>query len=72
MPTIVGPAKINSISGGAVNFGDSFYLSPDSATKICSGSGGSQVGDFHITNDCISITNQFDPDIFDQNQTANA
>jgi spore germination protein PF len=25
MPAIVGPIKINSIGGGVVNFGDSFY-----------------------------------------------
>ncbi|WLR42905.1 spore germination protein [Bacillus carboniphilus] len=72
MPAIVGPIKINSISGGVVNFGDSFYLSPKSTTKACSGSGGGNTGDFHITNNGISITNCIDPDVADQNQTANA
>ncbi|WP_420469238.1 spore germination protein, partial [Bacillus licheniformis] len=33
MPAIVGPIKINEISGGVVNFGDSFYLSPKSTSK---------------------------------------
>lgn len=73
MPAIVvGPIKINSVSGGVVNFGDSFYLSPKSASKSISGSGSSCTGDFHINNNGLSITNGIDPDVNDQNQTANA
>ncbi len=39
MPAIVGPIYINSISGGVVNVGDSFYLSPKSSSKSALGSG---------------------------------
>jgi len=72
MPAIVGPIKINEVSGGIVNFGDCFYLSPKSAVKAVSGSGGGNTGDFHIVNNGISITIGVDPDAIDQNQTANA
>lgn len=72
MPSIVGPIKINSVSGGVVNFGDSFYLSPKSASKSVSGSGVGNTGDIHIVNNGISVTNSLDPDVNSQNQTANA
>ena len=44
MPAIVGPIAINSISGGVVNFGDSFYLSPKSSSKSALGSGAGNTG----------------------------
>jgi spore germination protein PF len=71
MPAIVGPIKINSIGGGVVNFGDSFYLSPKSQSKTASGSGGGSTGDFQIINNGISVTNLVDPDVTDQNIVAN-
>lgn len=71
MPAIVGPIKINSIGGGVVNFGDSFYLSPKSQSKSASGSGGGSTGDFQIINNGISVTNLIDPDGTDQNIVAN-
>lgn len=71
MPAIVGPIKINSVDGGVVNFGDSFYLSPKSQSKTASGSGGGNTGDFLITNNGISATNMIDPDVKDQNMVAN-
>ncbi|AIF42737.1 MULTISPECIES: spore germination protein [Virgibacillus] len=72
MPSIVGPIKINSVGGGVVNFGDSFYLSPKSTSKTNTGSGALNTGDFICTNNGISSTNPFDPDANDQNVTANA
>lgn len=77
MPSIVGPIKINSVSGGVVNFGDALNLSPKDASKSVSGSGGSNTGDFIIENNGISISsissisNSVDPDLIDQNQAAN-
>ena len=71
MPAIVGPIKINSVGGGVVNFGDSFYLSPKSQSKTASGSGGGNTGDFHIVNNGINATNMVDPDVTDQNMVAN-
>ncbi|WP_053220393.1 spore germination protein [Virgibacillus senegalensis] len=71
MPSIVGPIKINSIDGGVINFGDSFYLSPKSTSKVSSGSGSFNTGDFINTNSGLSATNTADPDVADQNVTAN-
>lgn len=72
MPSIVGPIKINSVGGGVVNFGDSFYLSPKSSSKTASGSGSFNTGDFINTNNGLSSTNPVDPDVADQNTTGNA
>ncbi|MFC7060833.1 spore germination protein [Halobacillus seohaensis] len=67
MPSIVGPLRINSISGGVVNFGDSFYVSPKSSSKTVNGSGSSNTGDFINTNSGFSNTQPIDPDVNDQN-----
>ncbi|GAA0448174.1 MAG: spore germination protein [Bacillota bacterium] len=72
MPAIVGPVKIISVGGGVVNFGDSFYLSPKDTAKTNAGSGSLNTGDFICTNNGVSTTNPFDPDLNDQNITANA
>ncbi|QKY71564.1 spore germination protein [Lentibacillus sp. CBA3610] len=72
MPSIVGPIKINSVDGGVINFGDSFYLSPKSTSKTSSGSGSFNTGDFLNTNSGVNSTNPVDPDINDQNLSANA
>ena len=65
------PIKINSVSGGVVNSGDSFYIASKDLTKVISGSGGGNVGSFILVNNGISISNNIDPDVNDQNQTAN-
>ncbi|MBP1947290.1 spore germination protein PF [Virgibacillus subterraneus] len=72
MPSIVGPIKINSVGGGVINFGDSFYLAPKSTSKTNTGAGSQNTGDFICTNSGLSSTNPFDPDVNDQNLTANA
>jgi spore germination protein PF len=72
MPSIIGPVKINNVSGGVVNFGDSFYISPKSASKVSAGSGSFNTGDFICTNNGISATNTVDPDFNDQQTVANA
>ncbi|WP_186579083.1 spore germination protein [Aquibacillus kalidii] len=66
MPSMVGPIKINSVGGGVVNFGDSFYLSPKSASKTAAGSGALNTGDFINTNNGMNATNAIDPDAVDQ------
>jgi spore germination protein PF len=71
MPSLFGAIKINSISGGAVNFGDSLNISPKASDKTVSGAGGGGTGDFQIIVNGTSITNAADPDIADQNITAN-
>ena len=72
MPSIVGPIKINSVGGGVVNFGDSFYLSPKSSSKTNAGSGSFNTGDFINTNNGFNATNTFDPDVNDQQVAGNA
>jgi spore germination protein PF len=72
MPAIVGPCKINSIDGGVVNFGDSFYLSPKDTAKTSAGSGAFNTGDFIMTNSGLNATNSSDPDLSDQQITGNA
>ncbi|WP_164669535.1 spore germination protein [Virgibacillus doumboii] len=72
MPSIVGPIKINSVGGGVVNFGDSFYLAPKSTSKTAAGSGSLNTGDFINTNNGLSTTNPIDPDVNDQNVASNA
>jgi spore germination protein PF len=71
MPAIVGPVAINSVGGGVINFGDSFYISPKSASKTSAGSGALNTGNFVITNNGLSATNTIDPDINDQDIVAN-
>ncbi|MEC2077141.1 spore germination protein [Metabacillus fastidiosus] len=72
MPAIVGPIKINSVDGGIVNFGDSFYLSPKSSSKSVLGAGAANTGDFLFVNSGINASNFNDPDVNDQNMTGNA
>ncbi|MEC5423659.1 spore germination protein [Virgibacillus sp. C22-A2] len=71
MPAIVGPIKINNVGGGVINFGDSFYLSPKSNEKTNTGSGSINTGDFICTNNGMSLTSPFDPDVADQNLAGN-
>ncbi|WP_138416523.1 spore germination protein [Aquibacillus sediminis] len=72
MPSIVGPIKINSVGGGVINYGDSFYLSPKSADKTAAGSGALNTGDFINTNGGFNATNSIDPDAADQIVGGNA
>lgn len=72
MPAITGPIAINSISGGVVNFGDSFYLSPKSSSKSALASGAGNTGDFLLLNNVVNATNYIDPDVSDQNVVGNA
>ncbi|UTL73752.1 spore germination protein [Bacillus halotolerans] len=71
MPAIVGPIAINSISGGVVNFGDSFYLSPKRSSKSALGSGAGNTGDFLLLNNAVNATNYIDPDVSDQDMVGN-
>ncbi|KQC47331.1 hypothetical protein AP057_01380 [Geobacillus sp. Sah69] len=72
MPSFVGPIKINNVGSGAVvQMGDCLYIAPKVATKTQAGSGGFNTGDFIMTNNAISFTNAFDPDVSDQNVAAN-
>lgn len=71
MPAIVfGPFKINA-NDGNISFGDVLNMSPKSASKSVTGSGSAITGDFIITNNGISVSNAWDPDVIDQNISAN-
>ncbi|WNC12795.1 spore germination protein [Brevibacillus brevis] len=65
MPSIVGAVNINTNSG-TVNFGDTLNISPKSATKTFSGSGGSNTGNLVNTVNGPSATNTLDPSVVDQ------
>jgi spore germination protein PF len=55
---ILGKVKITNVSGeSVVNFGDILCISPKSASKSISGSGGGNMGDFLQTNTVNSVTN---------------
>ena len=72
MPAIVGPIQIFSVSGGEVQFGDTFYVSPKSSSKSISGSGAHNTGPFIINNNFISASNFIDLNAIDQPITGNA
>lgn len=63
---VVGPVKLNSVSGGNVNFGDAFYIAPKSVDKAISGAGGGGVGDLQFVCVGASLTYGIDPDVVDQ------
>lgn len=65
MPSIVGNIKIVSVGGGVVQFGDAGVIAPKSASKVYSGSGSFNTGDFPNTNNLVSSTNTSDPDVVD-------
>ena len=71
MPCFIKNLKIDSVSGGVINFGDSYCISPKSIDKAISGSGGGGVGDFQLVMNGQSITNGVDPEVLDQNLLGN-
>ncbi|MEQ2525672.1 spore germination protein [Robertmurraya yapensis] len=66
MPAIVGPVQIVNVSGGVVQFGDTFFISPKSSSKTISGSGAGNTGGFILTNNAISANNTLDTNLVDQ------
>ncbi|MCM3616927.1 spore germination protein [Sutcliffiella horikoshii] len=72
MPSIIGPVKVTSVSGGIINFGDTFYISPKGTGKASLGSGGANTGNVINTNNGLNATNTIDPDVTDQNVSGNS
>lgn len=69
MPSIVGNIKILSVGPSSiVQIGDAVQLSPQSTSKIYTGAGSFNIGDFPTTNNAISNTNTNDPDVVDSSQ----
>lgn len=56
---IIGPFKIDSISGGIVVFGNTKCIAPVSVTNETSGAGNSVVGDNGTVLNGTSTTNSF-------------
>lgn len=72
MPAIVGPVNILNVTGGVVQFGDTLFISPKSASKTMSGSGASNTGGFIITNTAFNANNLIDANAVDQPITGNS
>lgn len=66
MPAIIGPVQIVNVSGGVVQFGDTVYISPKSASKTNAGSGCFNTGAINITANGLSGTNVLDANLLDQ------
>lgn len=66
MPAIIGPVQIVNVGGGIVQFGDTVYISPKSASKTNAGSGGFNTGGIIFTASGLSGTNVLDADLVDQ------
>ena len=60
------PVKIDTISGGVVQFGGAVFVSPKSASKSAFGAGASNTGAQVISISGNSTTIAPDPDVFDQ------
>jgi spore germination protein PF len=71
MPAIVGPVQILNVGGGTVQFGDAAVISPKSASKSTSGSGGFNTGAFIGTVTGFSVNTTFDCNVIDQPITGN-
>lgn len=66
MPAIIGPVQIVNVSGGIVQFGDTVYISPKSASKTNAGSGGFNTGAIIFTTTGLNGTNVLDTNLIDQ------
>ncbi|WP_430340622.1 spore germination protein [Rossellomorea vietnamensis] len=71
MPALVGPVAILNVGGGSVQFGDTGIISPKSASKTFSGSGGFNTGPFQLTYNVFSVNTTFDCNVVDQPITGN-
>ncbi|WP_348519817.1 spore germination protein [Bacillus sp. 165] len=71
MPSFVGNVLVQN-SNGSFNLGDFYNVSPKENSKSYNGSGASNVGIVINTFSGVNATNTLDPDVNDQNQTANA
>jgi spore germination protein PF len=60
------PVKIDTVSGGIVQFGSSLFISPKSAQKITDGSGSLNTGVHITTINGHSTTTSVNSDLFDQ------
>ncbi|NBJ71368.1 spore germination protein [Clostridium sp. 1xD42-85] len=72
MPSIIRSVKVNRVGiPGIINFGNSFYVAPKSASDTNTGSGSLNTGDFINSNSGFSSTNSYDADVNDKNMNSN-
>lgn len=71
MPAIIGPVQIVNVTGGTVQFGDSLFISPKSASKSSTGAGSSNTGIGFFTATGFSANNVLDTNLLDQPITGN-
>ncbi|ULT56511.1 spore germination protein [Neobacillus drentensis] len=64
--SFIPPVKIDTVSGGVVQFGGALFVSPKSASKTAIGSGSANTGVQIITINGCSATNAPDCDVIDQ------
>ncbi|WP_160725506.1 spore germination protein [Bacillus sp. USDA818B3_A] len=60
------PVKIDTVSGGVVQFGGALFVSPKSVSKTVFGAGSSNTGAHVTTISGCSTTNTVDTDVIDQ------
>jgi spore germination protein PF len=60
------PVKIDTVSGGVVQFGNSLFISPKSASKSTHGAGSSNTGAHITTISGSSTTTAVNADVLDQ------
>jgi spore germination protein PF len=67
MPSFIGTISINNVGGAAiVEFGDTVFISPKSATKSNHGSGSANTGALVVNINVISSSAQEQSDLIDQ------
>lgn len=66
MTIIPGNLKIDNVSGGIINFGDTLFISPKSSAKTFVGSGSNNTGVQNNTFNGQSSTTTLDSDLVDQ------
>jgi spore germination protein PF len=66
MTNIPGNLKIDNVSGGIINFGDTLFISPKSSSKTFVGSGSENTGVQNNTFTGQSSTTTLDSDLVDQ------
>lgn len=66
MSLFPGQVKIDTVSGGVVQFGGAVFVSPKTVLKSNHGSGGPNTGAQVITYNGVSTTNTVDTDLIDQ------
>jgi spore germination protein PF len=71
MPAIIGPVHISNVTGGVVQFGDSLFISPKSASKSVTGAGAANTGIGIITMNGFNLNNILDTNLIDQPVSGN-